>query len=304
MAALLAAAKGKKVVTGKPFVQLAQDRKANLALETLKAPSRWDQCRRAVDDSIRKALISCRCLVTRPRPPPQEDTHHPSLWHILPRHKHDLDELTTLILWSKEGPIPILINDNGTIADLKRQIYLQLWISSRLEVRLHIIENSEDVLDAVEAGEAVETKDVTDEMPVKPYTYIADSDWALQLSVTPKALKDIARASAEGLKQIRVRSSDLKQRRGVIVRPVGPSTTIGEIKEALLKDAPDYFAPVPDVETNPLRIHFSASVVYPDALMEDKPSSVIDDKLTLDEINTFNDDIVYLDFDIPVDRLA
>ena len=288
-----------KPVGGKAFIQLHDDRKVNLKLESAHAPTRWQTLQRSFDDAFHTAMVSCKCLFPSPKPPPQEDTHHPSLWHILPQLRHDLDLLATVILWSKEGPIPVLVDDNGTIADLKRAITLQLWISPRLDVQLLVIDNNEEVLDRVEAGDTVPTKATADSEPIKRFTYVADGDDTLQLSVFPKTLKDVLSLTKEPVRQVRVRSSDLKQRRGIIVRPVGPTTTIGEIKEALLNDAPRFFAPVPDPELSPLNIHFLSGVVYPDVLMENKSGSIVEDNATIERCEAVNDDILFLDFKIP-----
>ena len=159
----------------------------------------------------------------------------------------------------------------------------QLFLSPRLTLTL------------TTGGNTGDGADLRDDAVVE--RYVSGGAEQLLLSAAPRPLSDFAPGAAGSvpLQQIRVRSAQRGQAYGpaMLIQPVGPDTTVAQVKATLL--SAKHFPGMP-TDSNKLTLYFSPVFITADVLLGRKQRAALKDTDSLSACQVVNDDIVYLEF--------
>ena len=196
----------------------------------------------------------------------------------------DLNGLSEFKLLTDEGPVVVRARSSGTAGYLKQMIQAQLFLSPRLTLSL------------TTGGATSDGTDLRDDAAVERYA--SGGAEQLLLSAAPRPLSDFAPGAAGvavPLAQVRVRAAQRGQAYGpaMVIRPVGPGTTVAQLKATLLQ-AKNF--PGMPADPNKLTLYFSPVFITADVLLGRKQRAALKDTDSLSACQVINDDIVYLEF--------
>ena len=195
----------------------------------------------------------------------------------------DLSGLSEFKLLTDEGPVVVRARPDGTAGYLKQMIQAQLFLSPRLTLTL------------TTGGSTSDGTDLRDDAVIERYA--SGGSEQLLLSAAPRPLSDFApgAAGALPLAQVRVRAAQRGQAYGpaIVAKPVGPGTTVAQLK-AMLLQAKNF--PGMPADPSKLTLYFSPVFITADVLLGRKQRAALKDSDSLSLCQMVNDDIVYIEF--------
>ena len=197
----------------------------------------------------------------------------------------NLTEMDQFMLLTDEGAVTVRARASGTAAYLKRMVAVQLFLSPRLVLSVTTAKGGDPL---------------RDDVLVTPYAEgrIASPEQRLLLSAAPRPLSDFAPGAPglQPLQQVRVRFTlrSVPQGPTVLLKPVGPNTTVGELQRALAASQM-LQGSLGSLEPFNLKLYFSPVFITPDVLLGRKKKQELDPLSTLSACQIVDDDILYLE---------